>query len=430
MDNTAIIGLQWGDEGKGKITDLLTPEFDIVARFQGGNNAGHTVYVNGKKIVLHLIPSGILHSDKLCLIGNGVVVDPQAFFKELKELKDRGIQNEKNILISRGSHLVFPYHSRIEDALEKHRERPIGTTCRGIGPAYVDKAARQGIRAGDIFHQPVLKTKIHENIREKNIFLKQGGYPLLDEKEIFHHCRKYLERLKPFIQDVSLVLDRKIKAGKRVLFEGAQGTLLDVDHGTYPYVTSSNAGAGGICSGLGIGPDKVNSILGVAKAYTTRVGEGPFPTEITGGKGKYLLKKGREYGATTGRPRRCGWLDAVALKYAVRINGAKQIALTKPDVLDGLPEIKLCDGYKYKNEILTEFPLEVEILDQVEPVYRTVKGWKEPVKGLRDFDRFPPEFKDYLKLIEEHSEAEITLISTGPDREEIVRETLYSHTAD
>lgn len=420
MANTAIIGLQWGDEGKGKITDLLTPGFEIVARYQGGNNAGHTVYVNGRKIVLHLIPSGILHKNKLCIIGNGVVVDPLAFFQELDELKSHGIENAQNVMISRGAHLILPYHSRIEAAMENHRERPIGTTCRGIGPAYIDKIARQGIRAGDIFHPSELQKKIHYNVREKNIYLNHFGLPLLDENEAVDQCMKFAEKLKPFVHDASLILNREIVSGKNVLFEGAQGTLLDIDHGTYPYVTSSNSSAGGICSGLGIGPDKVDSVLGVVKAYTTRVGEGPFPSEIAGREGRYLLEKGREFGATTGRPRRCGWLDIVALKYAVRINGVQHIALTKPDVLDGLPEIKICDAYTYKGDEIRDFPTETHVLEQVKPVFRSVKGWRQPVAGVRDFQSLPSGFKDYIALIEDLIGAEAAIVSTGPNRTETI----------
>jgi adenylosuccinate synthase len=420
MANTAIIGLQWGDEGKGKITDLLTPGFDIVARYQGGNNAGHTVYVHGRKIVLHLIPSGILHPDKACIIGNGVVVEPRAFFQELRELKSLGIENEHNIMISRAAHLILPYHSQVEAAMENQREFPIGTTCRGIGPAYVDKFGRQGIRAGDIFHLAGLRKKINDNVREKNIYLNHFGLKPLDEIQVVEDFMESAEKLKPFVRDTSLILNREIASGKRVLFEGAQGTLLDIDHGTYPYVTSSNSSAGGICSGLGIGPDKVDQVLGVVKAYATRVGEGPFPTEIAGKDGRYLLDKGREYGATTGRPRRCGWLDIIALKYAVRINGVRKIALVKPDVLDGLPEIKICDAYAYKKERLTEFPLETQVLEQVKPIYRAVKGWKQPLKGLRDFNSLPSGFMDYIALIEDLIEADVSIISTGPDRTETI----------
>ncbi|MFO7866081.1 MAG: adenylosuccinate synthase [Candidatus Aminicenantes bacterium] len=420
MANTAIVGMQWGDEGKGKVTDLLTPGFEIVARYQGGNNAGHTVFINGKKIVLHLIPSGILHQDKLCLIGNGVVVDPQAFFQELEELKSNGIENEKNIMISRCAHLILPYHSRIEAALETHRDRPIGTTCRGIGPAYVDKFGRQGIRAGDIFHHSELKKKISRNVTEKNVILEHYGLPQINENEVFDQFMECAEKLKPYVQDVSLVLNREIGRGRTVLLEGAQGTLLDIDHGTYPYVTSSNSSAGGICSGLGIGPDQVNQVLGVAKAYTTRVGEGPFPTEISGEKGTYILEKGREFGATTGRPRRCGWLDLVALKYAVRINGVRHIALTKPDVLDGLPEIKICQAYDYKGEKISEFPLETHVLEHVKPVYSSVKGWEQPVRGLRDFQSLPAGFRDYIALIEDFIGAGVTLVSTGAERNDTI----------
>jgi len=421
MANLVILGTQWGDEGKGKIVDLLSPSFDIVARYQGGHNAGHTVYVNGKKIILHIIPSGILHNNKLCIIGNGVVLSPKAFLDEISKLKEYGIEIDNNIVISKNTHLILPYHSLIERISEKRRgAKKIGTTCRGIGPAYVDKAARQGIRAGDILNFHVLKERIEQNVEEKNIYLAHYGMPLLDPKKVLDEYLNYVSKLEKYIKDVSFLLDKKIKEGNSVLFEGAQGTMLDIDHGTYPYVTSSNSTAGGACTGLGISPDKIDGVLGVAKAYTTRVGMGPFPTEIFNEKGKLLLERGNEFGATTGRPRRCGWLDAVILAYSCRLNGIKKIALTKPDILDGFEEILVCESYKYKGELLQTFPTESWILEKVEPRYRKLRGWKKPIRGITDFNLLPEGFLDYIKIIEDLIQVRISIVSTGMGREDTI----------
>jgi len=421
MGNLAVMGTQWGDEGKGKIIDLLTPAFDIVARYQGGHNAGHTVYVNSKKFVLHLIPSGILHPDKLCIIGNGVVIDPKAFLKEISELKEKGINHDENIIISKGAHIILPYHARVESISEELKgDKKIGTTCRGIGPSYVDKAARQGIRAGDLLNPSVLKEKIEENVAEKNIYLAHYRKPLLNAVEIFNRFNSYAQRIKKYIKDVSFILNNEMKAGKTVLFEGAQGVLLDIDHGTYPYVTSSNPTSGGVCTGLGIGPDKIHAILGVAKAYTTRVGGGPFPTEIFDKNGQLLLQKGNEFGATTGRPRRCGWFDTFAVKYACRVNGINKIVLTKPDILDGFEEISICVGYKYKGESLESFPTESWVLDEVQPQYKKIKGWKRPIEKTTDMSTLPPGFLDYVKMIEELIQAKVAIISTGTGREDTI----------
>ena len=421
MANIAVLGTQWGDEGKGKIIDLFAPSFDVVARSQGGHNAGHTVYVNGKKIVLHLIPSGILRSDKLCIIGNGVVINPEAFLAELAELQSFGVQSIENIVISKKAHLILPYHSLLEKIREKERgAKKIGTTSRGIGPAYQDKAARMGIRAGDLLNLSVLREKIQQNVSEKNIFLEYHGEQNLDADRVFDEMASYAPRLEKYIGDVSLILDDCIKEGKSVLFEGAQGTLLDIDHGTYPYVTSSNSTIGGVCTGLGIGPDKIDAIIGITKAYTTRVGGGPFPTEIQGESGRFLLERGNEFGATTGRPRRCGWFDGVAVSYSCRINGIKNLVLTKPDVLDGLDEIQVCAGYKHKGSLLRSFPSEIWELAEVKPEFKTVKGWKEPVKGIREYSSLPQAFKDYVKLIEDLIEAEVLVISTGQERRDTI----------
>ncbi|MCP2520033.1 adenylosuccinate synthase [Candidatus Aminicenantes bacterium AC-335-B20] len=421
MPNLLIVGTQWGDEGKGKIVDLLTTAFDIVARYQGGHNAGHTVFVKGKKIVLHTIPSGILHPEKLCIIGNGVVIDPKAFFNEIDELKKFGVQIDDNLIVSKGAHLILPYHLLVEKTLEEKKgNKKIGTTCRGIGPAYEDKAARIGIRVADLLNLDVLREKIFRNVEEKNKILSLYNKSPLNPEKVYEEYKTYSKKMEKYIKDTAFVLNEKIDEGKSVLFEGAQGTLLDIDHGTYPYVTSSNPTPGGVCSGLGISPDKIHGILGITKAYTTRVGMGPFPTEIFDWRGEVLRKDGNEFGATTGRPRRCGWFDAVAVKYALKINGIKNIALTKIDVLDDLDEIKICIEYKYKGETLKTFPTEDWVLDKVEPVYKKFKGWKEKTKGITDFDSLPKLAREYIKAIEELIEAEIIIISTGVERQDTI----------
>ncbi len=421
MANLLVVGTQWGDEGKGKIIDLLTPGFDIVARYQGGHNAGHTVSVRGKKIILHLVPSGILHAGTLCVIGNGVVLDPKAFLDEIGELKNFGVEVDDNLVVSKNAHLILPYHSLVEKISEEKRgEKKIGTTCRGIGPCYEDKASRRGIRVGDLLDLSLLKDRIEENVREKNIYFAHHRHPLVDAGKIYREYVSYASRLKKYIRDVSLLLEERIKEGKSVLFEGAQGTLLDIDHGTFPYVTSSSSTAGGVCTGLGIGPQRVDAVLGVTKAYTTRVGGGPFPTELFDETGRYLLQRGNEFGATTGRPRRCGWFDAVAVSYSCRLNGIQRIALTKPDVLDELEEIQVCVGYQYAGELLPGFPTESWILDKVTPQYKKVRGWKRQIRKVRDFSSLPAGLTDYLKLIEDCIQAEVALISTGMEREETI----------
>lgn len=421
MANLLVVGTQWGDEGKGKIIDLLAASFDIVARYQGGHNAGHTVYVKGKKIVLHLIPSGILHKGKICVIGNGVVVHPKAFLEELQALKELGVNIDDHIVVSKNAHLILPYHAQVEKISEEKRgSKKIGTTNRGIGPCYEDKAARRGIRAGDLLDLSILKEKIKENIEEKSIYLDTHKRPRLDPIEIFEEYKSYASQIRKYIKDVSLFLNKKIEERKSILFEGAQGTLLDVDHGTYPYVTSSNSTAGGVCTGLGIGPDKIDAALGVTKAYTTRVGEGPFPTEIFDEKGKLLLDRGNEFGATTGRPRRCGWFDSLAVSYACRVNGIQKIALTKPDVMDELDEIMVCVGYKYKGDLIRHFPTETWVLDKVVPQYKKIKGWKASIHKERDFSSLPPAFRDYIKFIEDLIQARVAIISTGMEREDTI----------
>ncbi len=429
MANIVVLGTQWGDEGKGKIIDLFAPSFDVVARSQGGHNAGHTVYANGKKIVLHLIPSGILRSDKLCIIGNGVVIDPEAFLKELEELGSFGVKNYGKVRISKKAHLILPYHSMLENISERELgEKKIGTTCRGIGPAYRDKAARMGVRVGDLLNLSALREKIEQNVAEKNIYLAHFGQEKLDPNQVFEEIAAFAPRLEKYIDDVSLLLDDCIDQGKSILFEGAQGTLLDIDHGTYPYVTSSNSTVGGVCTGLGIGPDKIDAVIGITKAYTTRVGGGPFPTEIHGESGNLLMERGNEFGATTGRPRRCGWFDAVAVGYSCRINGINNIVLTKPDVLDGMEEIQVCVGYKHKGAPLRSFPSDVWELEGVEPVLKKVPGWKKPIKGLKDYSFLPQAFKDYVTMIEDLIHVKVSVISTGQERGEsiLIEEKLNS----
>jgi adenylosuccinate synthase len=422
MSTLVIVGSQWGDEGKGKIVDFLTEKADIVARYQGGNNAGHTVVINNEKYILHLIPSGILHKGKKCIIGNGVVIDPFALITEMDTLKSKGIKIDKNLLISKNAHLIMPYHIAIERANEnKKGDKKIGTTGRGIGPSYTDKIARHGIRIIDLLYPKIFKEKLISNLSIVNFLLK-NFYKMeqLDGESIYRKYMKYAKRLEDYITDTDHLINRAIDSGKNILFEGAQGTLLDIDHGTYPFVTSSNTIAGGACIGVGVGPTKINKVLGVTKAYTTRVGEGPFPTEIKDKLGEYIRTKGGEFGATTGRPRRCGWLDILTLKHAIRINGITGIALTKLDILDGLDKVKICIGYKYKGKKYQEFPKEIEILNGCEPEYIEMPGWKESTVGIRGFDDLPGNAKKYIKKIEKLLGVNIQIISTGQKRDEII----------
>ncbi len=422
MANLLVLGTQWGDEGKGKVVDLLTPGFDVVARYQGGHNAGHTVYVGGRKVVLHLIPSGILHPDKLCVIGNGLVVSPAAFLKEIADLRALGVRvDPERLILSRNAHLIMPWHPALERISEEARgERKIGTTCRGIGPAYEDKAARSGIRAGDLLEAAVLEAKVRENVAAKNHVFRAYGQPELDPRPIVEEYAAFGETLRPYVRDASGLLHDLMRAGRRVLFEGAQGALLDIDHGTYPYVTSSNSTAGGACTGLGVGPKAIHAVLGITKAYTTRVGGGPFPTELLDEKGRAIAKRGDEFGATTGRPRRCGWFDAVAVRYTCRVNGVDRIALTKPDVLEEFGEVLVCTAYRYKGETLKSFPTEPWVLESVTPVYRTLAGWRDSVHGASDIGALPRSFLDYVRVVEDLVESRVAIISTGVERGETV----------
>jgi len=417
-----VIGAQWGDEGKGKIVDLLTEKFDIVVRYQGGHNAGHTVMVGGKKYVLHLIPSGILHAGKTCLIGPGVVIDPSALLDEIQLLEGAGLRVKGNLLISSRAHLILPYHRALEMATERARgDKKIGTTSRGIGPAYEDKTGRRGVRVIDLYAPEVLKEILFQTTEEKNCLLeKRYQAAPFDPWKIYEECLSYAPHMEEYVADTSHYLNREIRAGKCVLFEGAQGTLLDIDHGTYPYVTSSSASAGGACTGAGVAPSFITGAIGIAKAYTTRVGGGPFPTEIPGELGERIRQRGAEYGASTGRPRRCGWFDGPATAYSAMINNLQAIALTKLDVLDPFEEIQVCTGYRYKGEILREFPAEVRVLDNVTPVYKTVKGWNFTTAGIRSYTDLPSRAKDYLGLLSDLTGTEFSLISTGPERENTI----------
>jgi adenylosuccinate synthase len=422
MANLLVLGTQWGDEGKGKVVDLLTPAFPVVARYQGGHNAGHTVYVQGRKVVLHLIPSGILHPETTCIIGNGVVVSPEAFFREVADLRALGVAVEPaRLALSKNAHLIMPYHPIVERISEEGRgERKIGTTCRGIGPAYEDKAARTGVRVGDLLEPSVRQDKIEANVAAKNRLFAAYGLPALEAGPIIDEYARYAEMLAPFVRDAAVLLDERLRQGQSILFEGAQGALLDLDHGTFPYVTSSSVTAGGVCTGLGIGPRHVHAILGITKAYTTRVGGGPFPTELDDEVGRALAKRGDEFGATTGRPRRCGWFDAVAVRYACRINAIDRLALTKPDVLDDQAEVKLCTAYRLGSEVLKSFPNEPWLLEKVTPVYRTLRGWGNTLAAARTPDDLPAAFKDYLRAVEDLVETRVAVVSTGVARRETV----------
>jgi adenylosuccinate synthase len=413
-----VLGAQWGDEGKGKIVDLLTPNFSIVARYQGGHNAGHTVYANGRKFVLRLLPSGILHDGITCVIGNGVVVDPRALFAEIDELASAGIRVGDRLIVSDKAHLILPYHRELDLLSEARRgERKIGTTSRGIGPAYEDKIARRGVRVGDLANTDALSGAIRHNVEARNRII---GDSHMDADQLLADLRLAWERMKPWVSDVSLFLAKARAAGRNVMFEGAQGTLLDIDHGTYPYVTSSNATIGGVCTGLGVPPRAIDGVLGVAKAYTTRVGEGPLPTELVGELGDRLRETGQEFGAVTGRPRRCGWYDAVAVRYAVRINGLDALALTKLDVLDGMEELQICTAYRCDGATLPEFPGEIAQLSRCQPIYESIPGWKAPTAGVRRYADLPKDAQRYVARLEELTGVPAAVLSTGSAREDTI----------
>lgn len=420
MSSLVIVGAQWGDEGKGKLTDYLAEKADVVVRYQGGNNAGHTVEVDNETYKLQLIPSGILYPDKLCIIGNGVVLDPEAFLGEIRNLENRGIKTS-NLRISDRAHIIFPYHKKIDELSElKRGSDDIGTTKKGIGPCYMDKTERIGIRVCDLLKKDVFAAKLKSNLESKNAYLKKifdfDGYSY---DEMLAKYLDYAEQLRPFVEDTSVLIYDAIKAGKKVLFEGAQGTLLDLDFGTYPYVTSSHPVAGGVCIGAGVGPALIGNAVGVVKAYTTRVGKGPFPTELSDEVGELIRTKGNEFGTVTGRPRRCGWFDAVIVRYAARISGLTGIAITKLDTLSDIPTIKMCVGYRLDGNIIREFPASLEDLEKCEPIYEEFEGWGD-ISSITEYKKLPTQVLRYLERIEELCGTKIALLSVGPKRNQTI----------
>lgn len=422
MSSVVVVGTQWGDEGKGKIVDILTRYADYIVRFQGGNNAGHTLVVEGKKFVFHIIPSGILYQDKICMIGNGVIIDPGVLLGEMDELKAGGLEvNPGRLMISENAHLIMPYHQQLDQAREASLAagKKIGTTGRGIGPCYMDKVGRVGIKAGDLLDDTLLRERLQVNIEEKNFLLtrKYSSDPVSFDA-IYRQFQGYAEKLSPFIGNVSVALDTARRAGQHILFEGAQGTQLDIDHGTYPFVTSSNTIAGNACNGSGFGPAHIDSVIGILKAYTTRVGEGPFPTELFDQVGDELQRKGGEFGATTGRKRRCGWLDGVVAADATRLNGLTGLALTKLDVLSGQPKLKMATAYELDGKRLTSMPCNIRQAAAVKPVYEELPGWEEDISAIRAFEDLPTATKDYIRRIEDYTGVEAMLVSVGPDRDE------------
>jgi adenylosuccinate synthase len=422
--NLAVVGVQWGDEGKGKIVDILSESYDCVARYQGGHNAGHTVSVNNRRHVLHLIPSGIFQPNVKCVIGGGVVLDPLALIEESQAIQsEMDVSVEGRLFVSNRCHLILPYHRVLETAIETQLgERRIGTTSRGIGPAYEDKMARRGLRVCDLINPETLPQKIRAQVAEKNRALEALKYPeTIDAEPICESYLQYGEKIRPFVVDTSAMLNELIRSGKSILFEGAQGTLLDVDHGTFPFVTSSSAAVGGVATGLGVSPKYVHAVTGISKAYTTRVGAGPFPTESLDSPGEELRKRGNEYGSTTGRPRRCGWFDGPAARYATMINALDSIVITKIDVLDAFDEIPFCVDYKYKGSIVREFPADAAVLAEVQPVYKNVRGWKKSLAGIKQWSELPTIAQDYIKFLSDYLGIPISMVSTGPGREETIR---------
>ena len=420
-----VIGAQWGDEGKGKIVDLLADRFDIVARYQGGHNAGHSVYVGDQAFVLRLLPSGVIHPGKICVLGNGMVIDPKAFFEEADQLASKGIAiTPERIRVSSRAHLILPYHRALDHTSEERlgNER-VGTTLRGIGPAYEDKAGRRGIRVADALVPEVLRSRIERNLEDANRIIQAYKGQPLDADEIFDEISRLAERMAPFVTDTAHFLNTAAREGRTILIEGAQATLLDVDHGTYPFVTSSNVTAGGASIGTGLAPHRITGVLGIVRTYTTRVGEGPFPTEMLEGEAamcELIRDRGREYGAVTGRPRRCGWFDAFATRYAAEINGFSSVALTKLDVLDALDEIKVCTGYRIDGQDLESFPAVSQDLRRVEPVYETLPGWKSSTEGVTEMTALPDAARNYIKFLSDAIGVQIGLVSTGPERNQTI----------
>lgn len=420
MSVKIIVGAQWGDEGKGKIVDLLSKEIDIVARYQGGANAGHTVVIGDQQYVLHLIPSGIFHSNVTCVIGNGVVIDPVALMDEINQLTNLGIDIKGRLFISHNAHLIMPYH-KLLDGLREQTSEKIGTTGKGIGPAYIDKATRRGIKVVDLLDRNSFKEKLKRNIAEHNLVLKNiYGTGILDADKIVSEYEEFDQKIDEFVTDTAFFLNNAIKEGKRILAEGAQGALLDLDHGTYPFVTSSSPTSGGACTGLGIPPTSIKSVMGVVKAYCTRVGNGPFPTELDNELGNEIRKTGNEFGATTGRPRRCGWLDAFSLKYSIMINGIQELAITKLDVLSQFDEIFICTGYEYEGRLLKTFPTDTISLKAVTPVYEKLDGWKHPISDITKFDDLPENAKYYILRIEDLLKTRVNIISVGAKRDQTI----------
>ncbi|NFL97506.1 adenylosuccinate synthase [Clostridium botulinum] len=421
MSAFIVLGAQWGDEGKGKMTDYLAENADVVVRFQGGNNAGHTVVVGEKEYKLHLIPSGILYNDKLNVIGNGVVLDPKALFQEINYLESLGVEiTPDRLIISDRAHVIMPYHRVLDGIKERARgNKDIGTTGKGIGPSYTDKMERSGIRVCDLIHKEVFEENLKETLEVKNkIITEVFGGEALDYNEIYNEYLGYAEKLRPFVKDISVIVNKKIKDGKEVLFEGAQGTLLDIDYGTYPYVTSSSTIAGGVCTGAGVGPTAITNAVGIAKAYTTRVGKGPFPTELLDSTGDWVRKKGHEFGVTTGRARRCGWLDLVILKTSARISGLTSFAVTKIDTLAGLDTLKVCTGYRLNGEIIDYVPASLEDLAKCEPIYEEFEGWDDSIANARCYEDLPENAIKYLKKIEDFTETKVSIVSVGPKRDQ------------
>jgi adenylosuccinate synthase len=419
MSAVVVIGTQWGDEGKGKIVDYLAEKADVVVRYQGGNNAGHTVVVDGVEFKLHLLPSGILYKDKTCVVGNGVVVDPAVMIEELKGMQAKGIDTT-GLKVSDRAHVIMPYH-RLLDAVEEDQrgDYKIGTTKRGIGPCYMDKNARSGIRMVDLMDEEEFSAKLERNLEAKNHLLQAVyGVEGFEFETVKKEYLEYAKALRPYVADTVFVINDALKNGKKVLFEGAQATLLDLDHGTFPYVTSSHPIAGGACIGAGVGPTKINKVIGVVKAYTTRVGEGPFPTELNDEVGNQIRESGREYGTTTGRPRRCGWMDAAVIRYAGMVSGLDYLAITRLDILDELKTLKICTGYKYKGEILKEFPASLKVLGQVEPVYEELPGWQQSISGVRNYAELPANARRYVERISEVSGVALGIVSVGPQRDQ------------
>src|SRR3954453_15360895 len=417
MSSVVVVGTQWGDEGKGKITDFLSENAEVIARYQGGNNAGHTIKFNGETYKLHLIPSGIFYNEKISVIGNGMVVDPKAIIKELKYLADEGVDTS-SLRISSRAHVILPYHILMDQLQEDSKgENKIGTTIKGIGPAYMDKAARMGIRVVDLLDREVFEEKLANNLKEKNRMLERfyetEGFKIED---ILDEYYEYGQQIKHYVCDTSVVLNDALDDGRRVLFEGAQGVMLDIDQGTYPFVTSSNPVAGGVTIGSGVGPSKITHVVGVCKAYTTRVGDGPFPTELDNEIGHQIREVGREYGTTTGRPRRVGWFDSVVVRHARRVSGLTDLSLNSIDVLTGIDTLKICVAYKYKGEVIEEFPASLKVLGQGEPVYEELPGWTEDITGCRSLDELPANARHYLERVSQLTGIPLSIFSVGPDR--------------